>query len=359
MKIHRFSINIIILFTLALAVVTPAHAQFGGLINKAKKKIDSQNQTVNVETTASTNANTNVGSDSAGGSSSSRQGGAAVVGGAKLGEPGSIGLSKSPIDPKNWQAAKYETEFTVNDNIYAIIFFGEPISKLGVNNDYKEMDVAFNDGSYKLADNWGIPVKPEQMNASVITLPINPAPADVFNEADQMAAGRFLYMAKRYDNQKGTMKLMAGNNYQAQTVIAFDFTNANEIADARLQAMQKAIYANSDKANASNPLPKAGMNNPTLARQFAALVDGSGHEWKLLKLIIASPEWQIERHEISGAILNRYLVTRNVVKDPAGNCRILSIVFQQNYNGSGYGRTFMDVRTGRSDDYAVSCDKAR
>ena len=325
-----------------------ARAQFGDLINKVQKKVEKTTKQVNAPATQSG------GASNAGNLNVSRT--------AKLGQPGTVGLSKSPIDPNNWQAAKYETSFTMNDNIYAIAFFDKPISKLDLFRDAPEMPIAFDIGSGVLEDYWDVPLKPEQKDATVIAFPINHAPADVFNQSDAMAAGRFLYMAKKYNNQKGTVKLMVSSlssSNPMQIVIALDFTNAEQIADARFQAINNAVNANSDKANASNPLPKAGMTNPALASQFTALINGADHDWKLLKLIIASPEWQIERHEISGVILNRYLVTRNVIKDPTGVCRIQSIVFQQNYNGSGYGKTFMDVRMGRSDDYAVSCDKAK
>ena len=87
--------------------------------------------------------------------------------------------------------------------------------------------------------------------------------------------------------------------------------------------------------------------------------DGAGAEWKMLKLIIASPEWQIKRHDISGVIVARYLVTRNIIKEPTGACRIQSVTFYQDYNGSGYGKTYMDVASGRTDDVAVSCAKAQ
>jgi len=101
------------------------------------------------------------------------------------------------------------------------------------------------------------------------------------------------------------------------------------------------------------------MRNAALERQFAAMINGAGAEWKMLKLIIASPEWQIKRHDISGVIVARYLVTRNIIKEPTGACRIQSVTFYQDYNGSGYGKTYMDVASGGTDDVAVSCAKAQ
>ncbi len=346
MKLQK---SIIALFALFVFAVT-ANAQFGDLLKKAQKKIDKTTKKVNTGTTVNTNGGDGNLNGNAGG---------AVSRGAKLGAPGSIGLSKSPIDPKNWQAAKYETQFAVGDNIYAIIFFGEPVTTLGINATNQEMIVWFDNGSGTMTDYWGIPIKPEQKDATFITLPINPAPSDVFNQNDFMAADRFLGMARKYNNQKGTVKMLAGGDQQAQAVVSFDFANADSLTVARAEAMHKAVVANSDKANANTEIPQAGMNNPTLAKQFTAMINGAGADWKMLKLIIASPEWQIDRHEISGVIVARHIVTRNIVKHPNGVCQIQSVTFFQDYNGSGYGKTYMDVSAGRTDDYVVSCAKVK
>jgi len=348
MKLQKSIIALLALFVFAMT----ANAQFGDLMNKAKKKIDKAQKKVE-QTTGQTSTPT-------GGSPTNN--GTGVSGsakGAKLGAPGSIGLSKSPIDPKNWQAAKYETQFGIGDNIYAIVFFGEPVTALGINATNEEMIVWFDNGSGTMTDYWGIPIKPEQKDATFITLPINPAPSDIFNKNDLIAAGRFLDMARTYNNRKGNVKMLAGGDQQAQTIVSFDFANANSLTVARAEANSKAVNANSDKANANTELPQSGMNNPTLAKQFTAMINGAGADWKMLKLIIASPEWQIDRHEISGVIVARHIVTRNIVKEPNGVCRIQSVTFFQDYNGSGYGKTYMDVAMGRTDDYIVSCAKVK
>lgn len=340
--------TIIALFALFIFAVT-ANAQFGGFITKIEKKIGDVEKNVGKssgQTSTQSGASTGI---SNGGGGNSRD--------TKLGQPGSIGLSKSPIDAKNWQAAKYETRFSISDNIYAIVFFGEPVTTLGINGSNQEMIVWFDNGSGSMSDYWGIPIKSEQKNAAFITLPINPAPSDVFNQNDFMAADRFLGMAKRYNDQKLNVKMLAGGDQQAQLGVTFDFTGANTLAVTRSEAMNKALAGNSDVANANTELPKSGMNSPALAKQFSAMINGAGADWKMLKLIIASPEWQINRHEISGVIVSRHIVTRNIVKQPNGVCQIQSVTFYQDYNGSVYGKTYMDISAGRTDDYLVSCAK--
>ena len=347
MKLQK---SIIALFALFFFAAT-ANAQFGDLLNKAKNKVDKATKKVE-QTTGQTSTQTGSQTNSGGGFSGSTNG-------AKLGQPGSIGLSKSPIDPNNWQAAKYETQFGIGDNIYAIVFFGEPVTTLGINRTNEEMIVWFDNGSGTMTDYWGIPIKREQKDASVITFPINPAPADIFNQTDFLAAERFLGMADKYNNQKVNVKMLAGGDQQAQLAVSFDFANAKTVSVARAEAMYKAVNANSDKANANVAAPTAGMRNPALEKQFAAMINGAGADWKMLKLIVASPEWQTNRHEISGVIVSRHIVTRNIVKHPNGTCQIQSVTFYQDYNGNGYGKTYMDVAMGRTDDYAISCDKAK
>ena len=125
-----FAIFALLMTTLLTA---DAHAQFGDLMNKVQKKVDKTTKQVNTPTTQSGGA--------------SNAGNLNVSQTAKLGQPGTVGLSKSPIDPNNWQAAKYETSFTMNDNIYAIAFFDKPISKLDLFRDTPEMPIAFDTDS--------------------------------------------------------------------------------------------------------------------------------------------------------------------------------------------------------------------
>ena len=352
MKLQK---SIIAIFALIIFAMT-ANAQFGDLINKTKNKIDKAQKKVE-QTTGQTSTQTN------GSLVNSNGGFGGAMRGAKLGQPGSIGLSKSPIDPNNWQAAKYETSFKTGDTIYAIVFFGEPVTKLGINGENQEMIVWMSmDGSNTLSDYWGIPIKAEQRNATFVTLPISPRAADIFNCDDATAASRFSYFAQKYAGNALRLTFMSGGDQQATLPgVTFDFTAPDTESKyaALIAEYDRSVSANSDKANASVEIPKVGMRNAALEKQFAAMINGAGYDWKMLKLIIASPDWQLKRYEISGVIEARYLVTRNIVKEPTGACRIQSVVFYQDYNGSGYNKTYMDVAMGRTDDVAVSCEKAK
>jgi len=76
-------------------------------------------------------------------------------------------------------------------------------------------------------------------------------------------------------------------------------------------------------------------------------------------MIIISPQWQITHNEITGRIVNRYLATRSVVREEEGYCRTRYALMVQDYNGSGYGKTYAAGTTGDTIDYVVDCAKVK
>lgn len=135
MKSHKFNISLLILFLLAFTV-TPARAQFGGLINKAKGKIDKANQPVNQPSPNNTQQ-PNQPQQSSSQQTHRIPTDEEIYSGKKItqaaprpGQANSIALSKKPIDPKNMNASQFTTEFKSGDPVYAVIFFDKPLKQI-------------------------------------------------------------------------------------------------------------------------------------------------------------------------------------------------------------------------------------
>lgn len=140
--------------------------------------------------------------------------------------------------------------------------------------------------------------------------------------------------------------------------IKFDLSNGIAGYEAMIPALKKANATNISAGAANNEMPKAEMHNAALEQQMFALLQKET-DAKVLKIVIISPEWKYQRNEITGAIEQRYLVTRNVVHLKEGYCQTLSVIFRQNHNGAGYGRTFITEAHGATDDYPIPCEKVR
>ncbi len=96
---------------------------------------------------------------------------------------------------------------------------------------------------------------------------------------------------------------------------------------------------------------KAGnLNKPSLktgvlkAIQSHASNAGWSEKFKAAK--VESNEWNIVRHNVSGAILYRTLSAACFAKWPDGHCTVQPFTFKQVYNGSSYSSNFTRYSTG-------------
>lgn len=380
MKSRKLNISILILFILAFSAIT-ANAQFGGLIKKAKdkaKQAGATSETNTPQTPQATGSNQSSQSGDNNSSGNSNSDSAHRSGALKPGEAGFIGLSKKPVDPKNLGAAQFTTSFANGDPIYGIVFFEKPLSAyLSVSNYNtmtKDMVIGGFDENkatgatkhYTTSTNLStrIFVTPEMMNQKWATFAVFPDPKSNFSQSEGFSGYSNVHNfieanyteAKMYDLAL-TFK-DANNDVAAQLQnISIDFSNKAPYL-ALKSAYGKTQAAEMNKTAGNNEMPKAEMHNAALEQQMFALLQKAA-DGKVLKIVIVSPEWQIHRNEITGVIENRYLVTQNVVKKPEGYCSTQTVYFRQNYNGSGYGRTYVGNFFGQSDDYVLPCEKVK
>lgn len=138
---------------------------------------------------------------------------------------------------------------------------------------------------------------------------------------------------------------LTGDNFSFYTTLAEQLNNTAASAGA-----------------ASAEFPKAVATDPArVTRMIAALKNSN--DWKngrfdateILKTVITY-DWEIRRHEISGAILHRYCIAAVAVKTKSGECAYYKVTFQEDYAGGNFQPLRYD---GAGDKVVLKCEKLK
>ena len=68
---------------------------------------------------------------------------------------------------------------------------------------------------------------------------------------------------------------------------------------------------------------------------------GSGWSESFKKVKIKSDDWSITNHEVTGAILYRFIHVYCYSTWPNGDCKVQLFYFKQQYNGSGFNENIL------------------
>jgi hypothetical protein len=109
---------------------------------------------------------------------------------------------------------------------------------------------------------------------------------------------------------------------------------------------QKAVAINQAAASAGSQnamFPKALMSDATTESLMITALKNS-NDWKtgfidgteVLKIAIADADWYIRHHEISGAILHRYIRAAIAYKTKDNRCAYRLITYQEDYTGEKF-----------------------
>ena len=83
-------------------------------------------------------------------------------------------------------------------------------------------------------------------------------------------------------------------------------------------------------------MPKAVVVSAALEAEFKEAFLNEGWNETIIKINITSREWNIIRHQVSGAIICRVQSAAIVAKQKGGNCILYDFTIKQQYTGSGY-----------------------
>ena len=77
----------------------------------------------------------------------------------------------------------------------------------------------------------------------------------------------------------------------------------------------------------------------------------------IVKFVIVDPEWYIRRHELTGAILHRYIRGAAAIKNSSGKCTVWPLItFQQDYVGNKFQKSRFD---GLGDPFPIPCENIK
>ncbi len=154
---------------------------------------------------------------------------------------------------------------------------------------------------------------------------------------------------------------MVVNCYYAP-VASGEFTIEGDDFSAYNTLAQKLNETAASAGASSAEFPKAVVTDPArVTRMITALKNSN--DWKngrfdateILKVAITY-DWEIRRHEISGAILHRYCIAAMAMKTKSGECAYYKVTFQEDYVGGNFQPLRYD---GAGDKVALKCENIR
>ncbi len=297
-------------------------------------------------------------------------------------EPGNVVFSTSPIDPASPEGLT--TTFKAGDHVYAVAYLPQTLKEIYVNagpNEKLQVEIFIYEIKPPLYDyqqpreeqltfaNMYISDNLKQKNYLVIEMVPDPATTLIYNTPG-ITWKKF---GKKYEgpvNFAETLSKLGPGEHTLKVVVhcyyspaasgtmkisGSDFGVYNPIAEQLNEAGLNAGMANAE-------FPAAVTTDKIREGQMVAALKNS-NDWKtgfidgteVLKAAITY-DWEIRRHEISGAILHRYCIACMAVKTKSGGCAYYRVTFQEDYVGGNFQLLRYD---GVGDKVMMDCAKLK
>lgn len=265
-----------------------------------------------------------------------------------------IVFSKSAINPANPNGLT--NEFIAGDFIYGLASFPKSVMDMIDMEEARKLEVMITydlNGERINTTTGTLSREAVQKNYIIFEFVANPDNLESYHNQD--------FIFKKYPNPpasdgpirvaddmrkwpSGNHKVLITLNLNYQPVISGEFAISGEDFGVYRNIRDKIVAAADRGAAASATMPAAKMSNKDIENQMLAAFKNS-NDWKTgrlkaketSKIAIVDPDWTIRRHELTGAILHRYIRAAIAVKTPDGSCGIYKLVtFQQDYVGGQY-----------------------
>lgn len=296
--------------------------------------------------------------------------------------PGEILFSSSQIDPANPTAIK--NDFNAGDKLYAVAYLPDAVKKLYQNQAadatlqveiflYETVPPLYSyqqpmDNQLTFAEMW---IKGSVKENKFLVIDIVPDPA----KTTAYGGNEIIYKSfgKKYEGPvafaevlgnlpPGEHKLKIVVNCYYTPVATGELTINGSDYSVYTTLSQQLNDAGANAAAANSEFPKAVTSDPARDAKMVAALKNS-NDWKsgwidgseVIKTAITC-DWEIRRHEISGAILHRYCIAAIAFKTKAGGCAYRKVTFQEDYVGGKFQPLHYD---GAGDKVIISCDKLK
>jgi hypothetical protein len=153
------------------------------------------------------------------------------------------------------------------------------------------------------------------------------------------------------------VEVMAGPAREAVATIQLDMSQGL----APYNAIKTAVEAKIVEDNGNKKLPVAGMTDKDIEGRVRTYLEKEAKGAELLKILIISPEWHLERHEVSGAVLKRVIEVGWFAKDKTtAKCSFTGGLFLAEANLGGekkWGKMQWNASAPNSGSGEIPCDK--
>lgn len=291
---------------------------------------------------------------------------------------GEIIFSKTAINPANPEGLS--TELNVGDPVYAVAYFDKNILELGGSATAKKVNMEI--FIYELVPPLYDYQQPSEMQLETGALTISGDTLqkknlflDIVPNAKDMTAygspelvyekfGSKFYGPVKFAEQLS--KLEPGKH----TILVKVNCNYNLVAEGKflIQGDNYSVYQKmSDDLNAAasgaktknEVMPPAALSDKSLETEMiSALKNSQTYKERIkgdiLRIVIIDKDWTIRRHELTGAILHRYIRAAVAVKNSDNTCTLWQLVtFQQDYVSDKFQATKFD---GVGDPLLIPCE---
>lgn len=248
------------------------------------------------------------------------------------------------------------TSFKAGDRIYGLIVFTDQIRKTAKVGE-AESDNAFEikvwvDGELSSAGGTSITLRKDALVATTFVLDVAPDPEKMtaYSDPSVIWPEKFEKEGKRAGPMQLTKllsRLPAGKHTVKIVLYRYKDLAAGEFAiEGDFTPYAKLWEGLDAQAIKGVNMPAAALSDRALEGEMKKLIQGSAHDLArdaragdILKVVIIDPDWQIERHPISGAILFRYIRAEVGYAAKDGTAWIQRFVFKQEFAGGAYQPT--------------------
>ena len=300
---------------------------------------------------------------------------------AEAQKPGEIVFSTTMINPAS--PAGLTKAFKAGDPIYSVAYVSAPFGKLANSPNAKKIELGvflyiIQKPKYDYQQPQEMQMAYSALNISGAAVQATSLPVDIVPVPGKMTAygtaeqsykkfgakfdGPVIYAEElsKVEAGKQTIRVKLQCNYA--TVAEGEFTIEGSDFSVYAHKSEQVNNAAAGIATAGATMPKAAMTDKALEAEMISALKASQTykdrmQGTIVKLVIVDPEWYIRRHELTGAILHRYIRAAVAIKNSSGKCTVWPLVtFQQDYVGNKFQKSRFD---GVGDPYTIPCESIK